>query len=599
MITARRWLRATVCLLTLSGATSAADDIPRTPLPEYGIVDGPDGRYWTQQDAAWGTGGRGQIRWLPRGTTQPLSPAWADAEADESSFYYSHRHQRGCFTSNRGAVDANRDIWCVEWTAQPQPGWSKPWRLPEPVNSASTEFSPVITPDGGLLFASDRPGGLGFGDIYEAALSEDGWSVHALGPEVNSWAGEWNVELSPDGQQLLFESSHRTSNLSVPGDLYWSQRTADGWSSAVPLTLLNTRGSDLMPRFQRDGRLVIATAAGKDVDMRVADSKSLEVIGPAVVAVARSTGEVVVMEPQSLAVRARFAVGQGPHEVAVSEDGRVAFVPLFGIYPRNHEHAIEPDQLEWESSDSQGIARIDLATPGSAQPRALDQCARPHGIAATAQAERYWLTCEDAGTIFEFRRDTPTAHRSFAVGRGVHKVLYLSTQDVLIASNPETGEIYAIDLESGSWRTARSGKGAEELAVSEDEADIYVANTLDRNVCRFDANLLTREVCYSSGGAFPIALAVDASASLIWVANNASSNLTALDLVTGELKQEISLPSSPLGMAFDARNRLLYVGLPRRNEIIVIRATDGAIVRRAATVPEIDDIDLVPTTHFD
>ena len=99
------------------------------------------------------------------------------------------------------------------------------------VNSDAEEYSPFVTDSGALFFASDREGGYGQGDIYRAdSLGEGFGPPTLLGPNVNGPFGEWNIWVAADEGELIFESSSRPTNISVPGDLYYSSRTNDGWT---------------------------------------------------------------------------------------------------------------------------------------------------------------------------------------------------------------------------------------------------------------------------------------------------------------------------------------------------------------------------------
>ena len=130
------------------------------------------------------------------------------------------------------------------------------------VNSEAEEYSPIVTDTGALFFASDRTGGYGQGDIYRAdMLGDDFDSPALLGPEINSEFGEWNLWVAGDEQEMIFESSSRPTNISNAGDLYYSARTGDGWSKAVPIESLNSEGSDLMPRLHPDGQTLYYTTA--------------------------------------------------------------------------------------------------------------------------------------------------------------------------------------------------------------------------------------------------------------------------------------------------------------------------------------------------
>lgn len=70
------------------------------------------------------------------------------------------------------------------------------WNEADPTHD--WEFNPEISPDGQtLLFTSLRPGGHGFGDIYVSRRGPRGWGQPVnLGPVVNTAADEFHPTLS-------------------------------------------------------------------------------------------------------------------------------------------------------------------------------------------------------------------------------------------------------------------------------------------------------------------------------------------------------------------------------------------------------------------
>jgi Tol biopolymer transport system component len=97
--------------------------------------------------------------------------------------------------------------------------WAQPENLGAPVNTAGREYDPFVAPDESyLIFASERPGGLGGADLYISVRRPDGsWGTPAnLGPTVNSAASDYTPMLSPDGQYLFFTSGSAGSD-----DIYW------------------------------------------------------------------------------------------------------------------------------------------------------------------------------------------------------------------------------------------------------------------------------------------------------------------------------------------------------------------------------------------
>jgi hypothetical protein len=119
--------------------------------------------------------------------------------------------------------------------------WSTPEHLDAPINTAANEQGPTLSRDGlTLYFGSDRPGSLGFIDIWVAkrACLECPWGLPVnVGPVVNSAASESGPSLSLDGHQLFFTKTEP----GTPGsqDIYVSRRADPnddaGWESPVLL----------------------------------------------------------------------------------------------------------------------------------------------------------------------------------------------------------------------------------------------------------------------------------------------------------------------------------------------------------------------------
>jgi hypothetical protein len=82
-------------------------------------------------------------------------------------------------------------------------------KLGDAVNTSEREFDPYVSPAEDLLiFASNRPGGMGTSDLYVCFRAADGsWTPAAnLGAEVNSPGPEFSPALTPDGKFLFFTS---------------------------------------------------------------------------------------------------------------------------------------------------------------------------------------------------------------------------------------------------------------------------------------------------------------------------------------------------------------------------------------------------------
>ncbi|MDH3903705.1 MAG: hypothetical protein OES90_10845 [Xanthomonadales bacterium] len=249
-------------------ATCGAETLPDFQLVgenQSGLVFSPDknSAYWVAWNGFWGSKATSRRviyeshRQGDTWTTPTPSPFTANYSDDDP--FVSPDGRWLYFVSDRPADESDTstdgDIWRY--------GLDEQHRLERlKINSKAAEYSPVITLSGTLYFASARKGGAGQGDIYRALPTAEGFlEVDALGPSTNSSTGEWNVWVAPDESELIFEASSRSTNISESGDLYYSWNTPGGWTAAVPISTLNSSGSDLLPRLHPDGQTLYYTTA--------------------------------------------------------------------------------------------------------------------------------------------------------------------------------------------------------------------------------------------------------------------------------------------------------------------------------------------------
>ena len=188
-----------------------------------------------------------------------LSPFSTSKEDEsDSDIFISSDGLEAYFVSTRkykGKTDGNPDIWR---SLNKNGKWSNPEPL-NLINSKGYEASPVTDGEGNLYFSSIRKEGSGMGDFYVAQRNEDGYfqSPILLPGEINSEKGEWNLLVEPNRKWIIFESSGRPEALSSYGDLYISIQKNGRWSKALPLTGINSTGSDLNPRLLKQSEKLI------------------------------------------------------------------------------------------------------------------------------------------------------------------------------------------------------------------------------------------------------------------------------------------------------------------------------------------------------
>ena len=283
-----------VALLFLSIPILAQDNKPSivlfepdnisTSAVEYSSSFSASGNevYITRNDGKWGSGGKNTIYYSSKNdgkwsapTRAPFSGEFSDSAPhltrDGSTLYFiSRRPDR--------SESVSSDIWLVRKKGEQ---WSEPIRLEAPINSESSEYSPVTDAQGNLYFASTRAGGLGQGDLYMAKWTNGTFSDPLnLGNALNSPGGEWNLGINQSGDILIFEASDRKENVTPYGDLYISFKANNQWTIAQNIVELNTAGSDLYPHLLHDGKTLFYSSSNslQSVDVNIYYSDFSELI---------------------------------------------------------------------------------------------------------------------------------------------------------------------------------------------------------------------------------------------------------------------------------------------------------------------------------
>ncbi|MDR1459318.1 MAG: OmpA family protein [Bacteroidales bacterium] len=196
-----------------------------TPYNEGAQCISPDGKYliFTACDREDGMGSCdlywskriGEIWSKPRNFGKPVNTRYWESQptfsADGKTILYA---------SNRPGGVGNVDIW--QTTMLEEGVFSEPVNLGTPVNTMKDEISPFLHPDGvTLYFASTGHRGMGGEDIFYSVLQEDGqWSEPInMGYPINTVANEFNLIVNARGDKAFFSSSKKGGFGGL--DLYW------------------------------------------------------------------------------------------------------------------------------------------------------------------------------------------------------------------------------------------------------------------------------------------------------------------------------------------------------------------------------------------
>ena len=450
------------------------------------------------------------------------------------------------------------------------------------INSESAENSPVVTASGNLYFASARDGGMGQGDIYRAAPTDNGFHTpERLSAAINSRTGEWNLWVSADESEMVFEASSRPTNVSTPGDLYYSWRTPSGWTAAVPIDALNSRDSDLMPRLHPDGETLYYTTApiGEHAQIASAEwrplrARALATYAPTLLVANRSSHEITFVDLALGEVVARVPTGEGPHLLSNVSDGRV-IATGYGEFPRPHTEPVS-SRPPFVAALNSRLTLVDVVDQTVLLDTTIDDCKKPH--ASYIVEQRGYVTCESEGRVLVVDLTSGrTIDRFDTLQEGSHVLSFEPESRVLASSNTDSGSVTLVNIDSGDTEVVKLAGGSEgSLAVA---GQIWVGNAWDGSISIVDPHTSTVIEKIDSVCGFPISLSQDAQ-NQIWVACFASAELVSIDRDSFEVRRRISLEDQPLHVLMHPNRELAYVSLPRQNAIAEISLDAGTELRR-------------------
>jgi DNA-binding beta-propeller fold protein YncE len=562
---------------------------------QAGLVFSPDGKtaYWTAWNGVWG-GDAASLRTIhvsrldDSGWSEPAVAPFSGTFNDDDP-YVSPGGGWLYFISDRPAFEGDEqrdgDIWRYSLS-----GDGTLERLG--INSDADEYSPVVTASGNLYFASTRDGGSGQGDLYRATHSADGFApAESLGPAVNSRTGEWNLWLAADESEMLFEASSRPTNVSVPGDLYYSWRTPAGWTAAMPVSQLNTKGSDLLPRMHPDGETLYYTSAAIGAKAAIVMTawppvrRSLRTsYAPSLLVANRSSHDVAFLDLANGEISHRVATGEGPHLLSNLDGGRV-LATGFGEFPEPHAGPVSK-RPPFEQVLNSRMTLIDVRNGSVLLETRLDNCARPH--ASWIVGDRGFITCQDEQAVLEVDLQSGAAvQRHDTHQQGTHVLSFEPASRTLAAANTDSGSVTLINIDTGETRVVELAGGSE--GITEIDGRFWIGNAWEGSVSVVDpveAKVVahTERLC-----GFPIALDADRDGRML-VACFGSAELIAIDRSSYQLTKRYPLDGQPLNLLVHPDRPIAYASLPRENVVVEIELETGGVVRKLAAGMEPDGL---------
>jgi YVTN family beta-propeller protein len=332
-------------------------------------------------------------------------------------------------------------------------------------------------------------------------------------------------------------------------------------------------------RRYRSGIMVAGVLVALPLVARAMRAQASAPPGRTLLVVEKRANALDIIDATTLKFVAKVPVGEDPHEVIASADGRVAYVSNYG----------------GERSTLHSIAVVDLVTHRALPAIDLGALRGAHGL-DFAGGELYF-TVETNKAIGRYN---PSSRQiDWALGTGqdrTHMVWVARSLDKIVTSNVRSATMSIIDLvapssgESGPeargdqrlWEVTNVpvGRGGEGFDVSPDGREIWTANAEDATVSIIDfaTKKVIQTVPISVNGANRLKFTPDGKFVLVsglGSGNGASAppDVVVLDAKSRKEVKQLQLGGGAAGMLMDPDGSRAFIAVSGGNKLVALNLT--------------------------
>ncbi len=296
---------------------------------------------------------------------------------------------------------------------------------------------------------------------------------------------------------------------------------------------------------------------------------------------------VSIVDVASGATIATLQTGEGPHEVAVSNDGLRAVVSIYGN----------------RAAVGSSLMVINLRAP-TAAPRIIELGAgnqRPHGLAFLPDGKRLLVTGEKAQRVLLVDVESGAIDSSMTTGQATTHMVAISRDGAqAFTTNIAAKSVSAIDVATRTVRaTFPVGAIIEGIAVTPDAREVWVGGNDSRRVYVLDGT--TGKVMHTIDGfGLPYRIGITPDKRTAVVSDPGEEKIHLVDVATHTVRTVIDVPpmagspSSPQGVTISHDGATAFVTLKAAGRVAVVDIAAGRITGTLAVGAGSDGVGYSP-----
>jgi YVTN family beta-propeller protein len=287
-----------------------------------------------------------------------------------------------------------------------------------------------------------------------------------------------------------------------------------------------------------------------------------------------------IIDPESGATAGTVPVGQGPHELVTSADGKFAFASNYGTGP----------------APGHTISMIDLAARKELRRIDVAPLSRPHGLAFAGG--KLYFTAEADKKIARYDPATNTIDWQFETGQnGTHMVLPAKDARTLFTSNIGSDSISVIEPGAGgAWTqtVVPVGKGPEGLDLSPDGRELWSAHSRDGGVSVVDVRTKTVAHTINAGTKRSNRIKLTPDGKFALISDLEAGDLVVLDTGTRKEIKRLALGKMPEGILIAPGGSRAFVAVNGDNHVAVVDLKTWQVTKKITTGVGPDGMAWVP-----
>ncbi|HYX54279.1 MAG TPA: beta-propeller fold lactonase family protein [Candidatus Limnocylindrales bacterium] len=288
---------------------------------------------------------------------------------------------------------------------------------------------------------------------------------------------------------------------------------------------------------------------------------------PLLLVLNKPQAKLVIVDPQTRKAIGEVPTGTGPHELAVSADGKLAFVANYG------------DQTPGDS-----LSVIDIENRRELRRVNLGALRRPHGIVQSNG--KIYFTAEVNKVVVRYDPAVDRVEWLMGTGQDLTHMLAISKDEKKIfTANIMSDSVAVLEPrpQGQHWRVTviPVGKGPEAIDLSPDGNEVWTAHSGDGGVSVIDTG--TEKVVATIPGLTKHSnrLKFTPDGKQVLISDPESNQVLVMDVAGRKLVQRITVPAQPLGIQMSPDGKSAYVACAGAGQVAVI---DLARLAQVATI---------------